>query len=174
MHASRRDPWLCKPHQCNGRQPQTQTDAAANTTPCQANSASKLSRPSHVCSTYLHVVKRPFASAVKLMASVRACRVALTRSKQKRHGNTAKGRSLHKSFGRRSEQVHSMTLRHTSAMPILDNLRARGLNVSRSLLSAGEESSVGTSTVGARKRGVLAAMKSEPSYVCRAPTSRRT
>ena len=54
---------------------------------------------------------------------------------------------------------HSSSTHCTSAMPILDNLRARGLSVSRSLLRAGDDSSEGTSTVGAWNRGVLAAMK---------------
>ena len=53
----------------------------------------------------------------------------------------------------------SRSLKRTSAMPTLDSLRVRGLKVSSSLLRAGDESSVGTSTVGALKRGVLAAMK---------------
>ena len=44
-------------------------------------------------------------------------------------------------------------------MPTLDSLRVRGLKVSSSLLRAGDEPSVGTSTVGVLKRGVLAAMK---------------
>ena len=64
-----------------------------------------------------------------------------------RHGSTAKGRC----------GSYAMTL--TSAEATLDSLRARGLNVSKSLLRAGEDSSEGTSTVGALNRGVLAAMK---------------
>lgn len=53
----------------------------------------------------------------------------------------------------------SRSFQRTSAMPTLDSLRVRGLKVSSSLLRAGEESSAGTSTVGALKRGVPAAMK---------------
>ena len=81
-------------------------------------------------------------------------RAGVARPKLRRHGNTAKGRSA-----RVRSNVDCRFIGHTSARPILESLRARGLRVSRSRLRAGDESSAGTSILGALNRGVFAAMK---------------